>query len=465
MSSRRPLPGGGAHLQAVICSSGTSSSKKSKREVETPGYPVVIWLLLGGNLVVRGAGFGYPFLAYHVGGQGHATGAVGMVLAAFGVGWLIGQLACGWLIDNIGRRSTLVATGLLAGVVLALMAVAHNVPALMAGSAIVGLVYEAPRTVLGAAIAELIADPQRRAKIDALRFSWLSIGAGAAGAAGGLLSGSIGIPALYWINGIACAAFAVVAACYMPSSTPRTASIRKTSYRQAFSDNRLVLLFITSVAVLTAFMSFYAAMPMLMSVHGLGPGTYGWAQLANATMVVALTPLITPWVSKRVKEGPRVDILAIAVVWTTMCVAAIALAHTAVGFIAAAAACAPGEITWFVVGAGIVHRIAPPAHRGRYHGIWGLAGAVAAVLAPILASYSLTHGGGSLVAATTLSAGLTGTALCLPLARAVSRSTEIAVTCAITASYPARERVRWTTATDRHDHSICTRGALQRQSG
>ncbi len=77
-----------------------------------------------------------------------------------------------------------------------------------------------------------------------------------------------------------------------------------------------------------------------------------------------------------------------------MCVAAIALAHTAIGFTVAAAACAPGEIAWFVVGAGIVHRIAPPAHRGRYHGIWGLAGAVAAVIAPILASCSLVHGGG-----------------------------------------------------------------------
>ena len=57
------------------------------------------------------------------------------------------------------------------------------------GVAIVGLVYEAPRTVLGAAIAELIPDPQQRAKIDALRFSWLSIGAGIAGGIGGLLAG------------------------------------------------------------------------------------------------------------------------------------------------------------------------------------------------------------------------------------------------------------------------------------
>ena len=409
-------------MEAVVRSSDTSVNK---RAVEKPGYPVVIWLLLGGNLVVRAAGFAYPFLAYHVAARGHAAGAVGVVLASFGVGWLIGQLACGWLIDRIGRRSTLVATGLSASVILALVSAAHSVPALMAGSAIVGLVYEAPRTVLGAAIGESITDPQRRAKIDALRFSWLNIGAGVAGAAGGLLAGSLGIPALYWINGIAYAAFAIVAGCYMPPSTPRVVPMKKSSYRDAFSDNRLVLLFAASVAVLTAFMGFYAAMPMLMSLHGLGPGAYGWAQVANATAVVALTPLITPWMSRRVKEAPRVDILATAVVWTTMCVAAIAVAHTAVGFIVAAAACAPGEIAWFVVGAGIVHRISPPANRGRYNGIWGLAAAVAAVVAPILTSYCLTHGGGLLVAATTVAAGLTGAVLCLPLGRAITRPAEI----------------------------------------
>jgi hypothetical protein len=31
---------------------------------EPGGYPVAIWLLLGGNFVVRAAGFAYPFMAY-----------------------------------------------------------------------------------------------------------------------------------------------------------------------------------------------------------------------------------------------------------------------------------------------------------------------------------------------------------------------------------------------------------------
>lgn len=316
------------------------------------------------------------------------------------------------------------ATGLFSGVALALTAVAHSVPTLLAGAAAVGLVYETPRTVLGAAITELISDPQQRAKIDALRFNWLSISASIAGAAGGLIAGWINISALYWINGAACVAFAVVAACCMSPSTPRSRSTEKSLFWQSFSDMRLLTLFIASVAVLTAFMGFYEGMPMLMSRCGLGPGAYGCTQLAHAAVVVALTPLITPWVSRRVEHSARVDILAVAVLWTTLCVAAITLAHNVVGSTVATAACVPGEIAWFVVGAGIVHRIAPPAHRGRYHGILGLAAAVAAVVAPTLISCSLIHGGGPLVAVTTVAAGSIGAAMCVPLGWTLAGSTE-----------------------------------------
>ncbi len=170
----------------------------------------------------------------------------------------------------------------------------------------------------------------------------------------GWLVDRIGTPALYLIDAAACAAFALVALAFIAPERRPPASLEKTSYRQALSDRRLVLLLVSSVVTLTAFMG----------------------------------------------------------------------AHTTAEFGLAAAACAPGEIAWFVVAADIVHRIAPPAHGGRYHGIWGMALAVAAVAAPLLASYSLGHGGQSLVAIATLMVGLTGAAVCLPLARVVRSYTK-----------------------------------------
>jgi MFS family permease len=394
-------------------------------------YPLAMWVLLTGNSLVRAVGFAYPFLAFLTAdslGIGSGAAAVGAVLTAFGVGWAAGQLACGWLTDRIGGRATLVSTMLVAAVVLWLLAEARSLPTLLVAAAVAGAVYDAQRVVIGAAIADLISDPARRAKIDGWRYGLVNIGVALSGAIGGLLVDRVGIAVLYYINAIACALYAVVAACCLPGRTRRDEAMEKATYRKAFSDRRLVLLFASSLATLTAFVGFYAAMPMLIGACGLGASAFGCVQLANAIAVIALTPVITPWVSKRIEEGPRLDILAAAALWTTVSMGSAALAHTTAGFCAAGASLAPGEIAWFVVGAGIVHRIAPPAYRGRYHGIWSLAMAIAAVISPILASTSLVIGGQSLAAATTMAVGLTGAMLCIPLARALADSGELSMT-------------------------------------
>ncbi|BBX76163.1 MFS transporter [Mycobacterium shinjukuense] len=423
-------------MSAVTTLAAISVENRPTNDRVIARYPAAIWLLLGGNLLVRSAGFAYPFMAYHVTARGHAAGAVGVVLAAYGVGWTVGQLTCGWLVDRVGARVTLVVSMSVAAAVLALMAGAHSVPALLVGATVAGLVCDAPRPVLAAVIAELIPEPQRRARLDAWRHGWvLNIGAAITGGVGILVGGRLGTPALYGINAVACATLAVVAARYLPAELRRPApaateagfgsETSKNSYRQAFSDKRLVLLFASGLATLTALMGIFAAVPMLMSACGLGAAAYGWVQLINALAVVAVTPLITPWLSKRLAGGARLDILAGAGAWMTACMAAAGLAHTTLSFTAAAAACAPGEVAWFVVAAGIVHRIAPLANKGRYHGIWSMTTAAASVIAPILASASLAHGGRPSVAAATATVGLLGTALCLPLARVLSCANQI----------------------------------------
>jgi MFS family permease len=119
---------------------------------------------------------------------------------------------------------------------LAVMAGAHSLAALAVGAVLAGLVYDAPRPVLGAAIGDLLPDPERRAKVDAWRIGWVAnLGAAVTGGAGGLLADRIGIPVLYLIDAAACAAFAVVALCCLPSDRGTRSAAAKTSYRQAFS--------------------------------------------------------------------------------------------------------------------------------------------------------------------------------------------------------------------------------------
>jgi MFS family permease len=389
---------------------------------EHAGLPREIWLLLGGNLLVRAAGFAYPFMTYHVAAQGYGPATVGAVLAVFGIGSVAGHLLGGSLVDRLGRRSTIAITMLVAAVVLALTSGARTLPALLGGAAMIGLVFDTPRSVLGAAISELILDPVRRAKVDAWRGGWVAnVGAAVAAGIGGLCADWIGIPVLYWFNATACAVFAAVALRWMPPSAGRPPSAVKTTYRQAFSDRRLVVLFASSVAVLTAFMGLVVTIPMLMSAHGHSAGAWGAVQVVNAMAVIALTPLLTRWLSRRIAVRPRLDIVALAAIGTTGCLCATAFANTTAEFSVIAAACAPGQIAWFVAAADVVHRIAPPALRGRYHGIWGMAWATASVIAPVLVAAALARGGQPLVAATILAAGLIGAALCVPLARALRR--------------------------------------------
>lgn len=409
-----------SHPDAAVAVVSSSAAQPARDR-----YPAVMWLLLGGNLLVRSAGFAYPFLAYHVAGRGHQAGAVGAVLAAYGAGWAAGQLLCGWLVDRYGARSTLVSTMAVAAAVLMLIAAAHSVPVLLVAAMIAGLAGDAPRLVFGAAITALISDPRQRARLDSWRYGWvLNIGAAIAGGVGGLLAEWMGTSLLYRINGIACATFAVVAARCIPAgryqaATPVTALARG-DYRQVFADKRLVLLAASGLATLTVLMGIFAVVPMLMNASGLGAGAYGWVQVVNGAAVAALTPLMTPWLSKRLAVGPRPDMLAVSGVWVTLCMGAAGIAHTTAGFSAAVAACSPGEIVWFVGSAGIVHRITPPASSGRYQGVWSMTTAAAAVAAPILASCSLAHGGRLLMVGNTVTAGLLGTALCAPLARALA---------------------------------------------
>ena len=378
-----------------------------------------IWLLLGGSFLVRALGFAYPFLSYFVAERGHGPTVVSVVLAAFGAGWVIGQLVCGSLVDRIGERLTLVAAMAVAAVVLSVLATSHGVPMLIGGAVVFGLVFDAPRPVLSAAIAELIPDNAQRARIDAFRYGWVVNAGGAiTGALGGLLAVRIGVPALFLVHAIACTTFAAMAIWFLPRRTRRAGpSTAMSGYRLAFADKRLVLVYLSSAATLTAMTAVLADMPMLMSIQGLGADAFGWAQVANAVGVAALTPVVTPWLSKRIAVRSRLDILAAASLWAAVCMAGAAYATTTAQFSLACLGVAVAETAWFVVAVGIVHRIAPAAQRGVYHGIWATTLPVAWIVSPLLASFSLECGGQHMVAATTMLVGLLAAALCLPLAR------------------------------------------------
>ncbi|MFJ1662519.1 MFS transporter [Streptomyces anthocyanicus] len=388
-------------------------------------WPTEIRILMGGTFAVRAAGFCYPFLPYHLDALQLSTRAVGQLLAVFGLGWFTGSVLWGWMSDKAGRRPTLTAAMAMAAIALPLLAQAHAPTAIAGAAFVAGMAYDAPRPVLSAAIAERFADDKNRAHLNATRNFIINVAAATAGATGGVLAGRAGIPALLWANGAVCALFGVLAWLSLDNSTSTAAGERPAGLhlQDVLSDTRLAVLLLTSLATLTAAASLFSSLPMLMARAGLSATDYGWAQTANAAAVLALSPMLNRWLSQRAHRGrPMTGLLALSALILGTSMGAAALASTVTGFSLLAALAVPGEVIAFVAAGDVLARISPPGAYGLYAGIWGTTLAGAVVIAPVLASWSLTHGGPDLAAATTLTCGVIGAALCWPLAALTKRT-------------------------------------------
>ncbi|MCX4681342.1 MFS transporter [Streptomyces sp. NBC_01433] len=378
-------------------------------------WPMEVWLLLGGTLVVRGAGFAYPFLSYRLSSLGFSASLVAWVLAAFGGGWLTGQVLFGWLADRLGRRTTLVCTMLAAAVILPVLGEVRSPLALLTTSFLAGVVYDASRPIVSALIADLVPSEGGRAVVNGWRHFAVNVGAALTGSLGGLLAGQAGLPLLFWINAVACAVFGIAAWRFLrPGHTPGT--VERGGYRQALKDGRLWLVSLASWCALTCASGMFTALPMLMTAHHLDATAYGWTQAANAAAVLFLSPLVTPWLGRRASSGrPMTGVVAASSLFLGAGMGAAGLATSTLGFSLCVAAAVPGEILLFVGATDIVNRIAPPHARGRYAGLWGTTLALSVITAPVLTAWALNTGGDVLVAVTTFLAGALGAALCLPL--------------------------------------------------
>ena len=273
-------------------------------------WPLVIWTLLAGTFLVRACGFVYPFISFRLGELALSAVVVGRVLAAFGVGWLLGQLLCGYAADRFGRRITLVGAMAIGAVAMPALAWAQSPTAVFAAAVVAGIVYDAPRPVTSAVVADVFPTQAGRTRVNAVRHFAVNIGAAITGA-GGLFAADVGTSALFWANGAACAAFALTAWAVMPPDRPRSAAPRQEQstepsrrrFQAALSDRRLWLLWLASLAALTCCAGMFSTLPMLMADDGLSPASYGWTQVVAAVAVIALSPVITPWLSHRAPTG------------------------------------------------------------------------------------------------------------------------------------------------------------------
>lgn len=386
-----------------------------------PGRASVVWVLVVGASVVRAAGFAYPFLSYRLNELALSTNGISAILASFGVGWLLGQIVLGRLADIVGRRVALVGSMLLAAIALPLLGGLSHPIAIALAAVVVGAVYDAPRPVITAVVADRVPDKATRVSITGWRHFGINVGAATTGAVGGLLSDTIGLTTLYWINAVACAAFALTALTCLPHDRParRSAGISdggRAAYRMAATDPQLWLLWLVSLGALIPVAGLFSILPLLMAEAGLPASAYGWTQVASACTVLVLSVPLNRWLTRRASRGTSmVPLMAVSSLVLGAGLGSAGLAHSTPQYVVAACIGIPGEIILFVAADAILARITPPHARGLYGGIWGSTLAAAVICAPALAGWSLAQGGPQLVALTTALCGLLGAVACLPL--------------------------------------------------
>jgi MFS family permease len=348
--------------------------------------PRAFWVVWIGTVINR---LGYvvePFLAlYLVRGRGLSIGTAGVLIACFGAGAFVSQPLGGLLADRIGRRTTIIAgmTGSAVGFIA--LGLAPNLVAIGGAAALCGLAIDLYRPAVAAIVADIVPS-ENRPRAYGLLYWGLNIGVGVAAVVGGFLAQHS-----YWLlfalDAATCLGFAVVVAIGLPETRPQGHDEERRGYRTALSDGLLLAIagaaFVGGVVYLQSFVT----LPLVMSIHGLGPSAYGLAYVVNPVAVIVLQSITIRWLARqraiRVFGGGSV-MLGLGFFLTLF-------ARSIPAYAATVFVWTLGEIAFNAVGPALVADLAPVHLRGRYNGVFGTSFGAAALVAPIIGTVVLEH--------------------------------------------------------------------------
>lgn len=356
------------------------------------GFPRTFWVLWGGTLANRIGLLVLPFLSlYLTAERGLTIPQATLVVGLHGVGSFAAGIVGGALADRWGRRAVLV--GSLAGgaVLIASLPFAPGMIALGALVALYGLVGEAYRPAVSAAVSDVVA-PARRTEAFALLYWAINVGAAVGPAIGGALA-EVGFGWLFVVDAVSVAVYAVVVAVGVPETRPPRVpladGVLPGGMRDALADGRLVAATLAVFAVGAGFLQTFVTLPLTMRAAGLSPADYGLAAGLNGALIVVFSLPLARWIAPF--RASRV--LATGAALVAAGLAVFAVAHSLAAVAVGVALLTVGEMAFLPVLPAVVARLAPDGLRGAYQGIyqsgWGLASAVG----PVAGGLLLARGG------------------------------------------------------------------------
>lgn len=377
--------------------------------------PRVVRLLVLARAVNRLGAFTLPFLGLLlVRDLGATLEQVGWLLAGFGLATIPSRLLGGRLADAVGGRATIVAG--LVGTASAQLLVAASSSLAEAAVAVVllGLAFEVYEPPSQAIVADVTPPDQRP-----VAYGLLGAAMAAAGMGAGLLAAVLAGFDLRWlfvVDAGTCLACAGLVAWLLPGGRrepdPSASSVR------AWSDPRLLAMLALGTAFAVVYLQVGLALPLTVTLRGLEPWTVGLLLTVSAATLVAGQPLLArPW-ARRTDDFTAMA-AGFALLGTGLLLTGVATSPAA--YVGATVVWSLGDLLLLGRAYAVVAAIAPDHARGRYLAVYGTGWGVAGVVAPLLGTQLLAHGGP--VLAWSVLAGLCGAlAVTQPALRSVVRA-------------------------------------------
>jgi MFS family permease len=388
-----------------------------------------LWLVeIGIFLNMLGYGAVLPFeIIYLHNSRGFSLGVAGLVVGMITGAAVVTAPLAGPLIDRFGARMITAAAGAALAVGYAGLAFARSPDQAFAAAAFAGAGNGALNPGQSTLMTTLAPSDLRHRATAVSRVAG-NAGIGIGGALGGLVavSGLTGFVALFLVNAVTYLAYVCVLLAVVRDA-PRPEPVRG-GYRLVAGDRAFIHLVVIDVAMIAVGWGVFSWLlpPYARNELGIGAPLIGLLLLANAaTVVVAQVPIA------RLAEGRRrVVMMALAAsIFTGACLLVIAAAGASpriayAALVAASIAVGVGECFYTTVLSPLVADLAPPALRGRYMAVMGLAWWAGLAIAPTLGAQLLAHA----PAAVFLAAAGTAAAACvsaLTLERALPEASRL----------------------------------------
>ncbi|MCK7622632.1 MFS transporter [Streptomyces sp. RS10V-4] len=410
----------GADRSAAVTPGGLRESRlRAFVRVRAGGLPGAFWVLWGGSLVNRLGAMVNPFLSLYLTGVRHVPLATaGLVLAVGGIGSVISQPLGGFLADRFGRRIALTGGMLANGATLLTLGHARSLPVLVASCFVLGITLDLFRPAAQALVADAVPAADRTRAFGLLLWA-VNLGFSLAMVLGGYLAAH-GFGLLFWLDAGACAVFGALVWLAVPETRPAGRAPTAGGFGTVLRDRVMVAFAGIIVLYAVVFQQAFATLPLAMRATGISSGAYGAVMAVNGLVVIAAQPLI----GHRLDGHDKSRVLATGFAVAAAGNALTATAASAPVYGLAVAVSTLGEILVFAVTAAVVADLAPPALRGRYNGLIGMAWGTGFLIAPVAGTRLLALGPAALwlsCAALALLAALAQLALAPALRRRSSR--------------------------------------------